>query len=72
MYAALRVLLAREIEEVAQTVGVCSARLRRRQEFQARNEDDILADSLAACLHSLYTGLENIFKSIAEETAEGA
>jgi len=71
MYATLRAVTSREMAELASTVEVCHYRLERRVDFIARQEVDILADSLAACLHSFYTGLESIFESIANEVDGG-
>lgn len=67
MFTTLCAILSREIAELSSTVEVCLNRLERRSEFISRHEEDILADSLAACLHSFYTGLESIFESIATE-----
>lgn len=67
MFTTLCAILSREIAKLSSTVEVCLNRLERRPEFISRHEEDILADSLAACLHSFYTGLESIFESIATE-----
>ena len=67
MFAALCAIIAKELGELASTVEVCRYRLERRVEFITRHEEDILADSIAACLHSFYTGLGSIFESIAHE-----
>lgn len=71
MFATLYARLSREIAELSSTVEVCHYRLARRADFTARHEEDILADSLAARLHSFYTGLENIFENIATEVDGG-
>jgi len=71
MFVPLRAIISQELAELTSTVEVCHLRLERRAEFIARHEEDILADSLAACLHSFYTGLESIFESIANEVDGG-
>lgn len=68
--ASLTILLGREIKELEQTVNLCAARLERRNEFAALGTEDILADSMAACLHSFYTGLESLLETIAQEFDE--
>jgi hypothetical protein len=70
MFSAFRAMLAKELEEIGHTVQICQQRMRKRNEFAANNNEDILADSLAACLHSFYSGLENLFKTIALELDE--
>lgn len=69
-YATLRALISSQIEELAQTATRCSERLARRQEFAATGAEDILADSLASCLHSFYTGLESLLEAVAADLDE--
>ena len=69
-YATLRALILSQIEELAQTATRCGTRLARRQEFAATGAEDILADSLASCLHSFYTGLESLLEAIAADLDE--
>lgn len=69
-FATLQALLHLQIEELDRTVALCLARLERRQEFAQAGTEDILADSLASCLHSFYTGLENLLETIALELDE--
>lgn len=60
MFTTLCAILSREIAKLSSTVEACLNRLERRPEFISRHEEDILAGSLAVCLHSFYTGLERI------------
>lgn len=53
------------------TANLCQERMGMRAEFVSRNEEDISADSLAACLHSFYPGPETLFETIAIEMDEG-
>lgn len=71
MFTSLRALISKELNEIARIVKVCEERLKIKKEFAARKEEDILADSIAACLHSFYTGLESLFETIATELDEG-
>jgi len=68
--ATLLGILRRETEALNRTVALCLARLGKRHEFAQNGHEDILADSLAACLHSFYTGLENLLETIAAELDE--
>ncbi len=70
MYSAFCALLSKEMEDIDRTVNICHHRWSRKDEFSANNSEDILADSLAACYHSYYSGLENLFQSIALEIDE--
>ncbi|MFO7761594.1 MAG: hypothetical protein R6V20_08300 [Desulfobia sp.] len=71
MFQTIRALLAKEMSEIDRTAAICQNRMARVQEFTSRNEEDILADSLAACLHSVYSGIEGLFKTIAVEIDGG-
>ncbi|MEW6218478.1 MAG: hypothetical protein AB1634_02965 [Thermodesulfobacteriota bacterium] len=66
----LQALIQGEIQALEQTVALCSSRLARRQELAASGSEDILADSLAACLHSFYSGLEGLLETVASELDE--
>jgi len=70
-YAPLLALLSSELDEIDRTAKICVDRSRKRAQFAASEAEDILADSLAACLHSFYSGLENLFQAIALELDEG-
>lgn len=72
MFAPLCAILSREMVELSSTVEACINRINRRADFISRHEEDILADSLAACLHYFYTGLESIFETIATEVDGGS
>ena len=63
----LPALISREIIELDQLVEVCMKRYARRAELLGAGAEDILADSLATCLHSFYTGLERLFEIIVRE-----
>lgn len=63
----LPALINREIIELDQLVDVCMKRYARRAELFGAGAEDILADSLATCLHSFYTGLERLFEVIVRE-----
>lgn len=63
----LPTLINREIIELDQLVEVCVKRYARRAELLGAGAEDILADSLATCLHSFYTGLERLFEVIVRE-----
>ena len=60
-------LLRRELIELEQLVTVCLNRYARRAELLGVGAEDILADSLATCLRSFYTGLERLFEVIVRE-----
>lgn len=60
-------LIDRECIELDQLVETFLQRYTRRSEFLRSGSVDILADSLAACLHRYYTGLERIFEVIVRE-----
>ncbi|MGM0682456.1 MAG: hypothetical protein ACQES8_09615, partial [Thermodesulfobacteriota bacterium] len=72
MFQIIRALLAKEMGEIDRTAAICQNRMARLPEFTSRNEEDILADSLAACLHSVYSGIEGLFKTIALEIDGGS
>lgn len=63
----LPALINREIREMDQLVLICLKRYARRTELLGAGAEDILADSLATCLHSFYTGLERLFEVIVRE-----
>lgn len=63
----LPALIQREIIELDRLVETCLGRYARRAEFVKSGSEDILADSLAACLHSFYGGLERIFEAVVRE-----
>jgi len=63
----LPTLINREMIELDQLVEVCVKRYARRAELLGAGAEDILADSLATCLHSFYTGLERLFEVIVRE-----
>jgi hypothetical protein len=63
----LPALIHRECVELDRLVETCLNRFARRAEFVKSGSEDILADSLAACLHSFYGGLERIFEAIVRE-----
>jgi len=65
----LPALINREMIELDQLVAVCLKRFARRIELLGAGAEDILADSLATCLHSFYTGLERLFEVIVRERA---
>jgi hypothetical protein len=60
-------LIRRECIELEQLVGLCLKRYARRGELLGVGAEDILADSLATCLHSFYTGLERLFETIVRD-----
>jgi len=64
-------LIKNEMQEIDNTVRLCLKRKERRNECISLNLEDVLIDSIAACMHSFYTGLEKIFKLIAEEIDGG-
>lgn len=57
----LPALIRRECIELDRLVETCLKRYARRAEFAKLGSEDILADSLAACLHSFYGGVERVF-----------
>lgn len=61
-------LIRRELIGLEQLVAVCVKRHARRSELVGVGAEDILADSLATCLHSFYTGLERLFEAIVRES----
>ncbi|ETR68112.1 MAG: hypothetical protein OMM_10866 [Candidatus Magnetoglobus multicellularis str. Araruama] len=61
------VLIKRELTELEGNVTICLKRRKRWPEFIKIQAEDIIADSIAACLHSAYSGIEKIFKIIAKE-----
>lgn len=68
--ATLRTLLARELAELEKILALCTDRLARRHDFRRAGTEDILADSVASCLHSFYSGIENLLGTIATELDE--
>jgi hypothetical protein len=64
MDALLPALIRRECIELDRLVETCVKRYSRRTEFIKASAEDVLADSLATCLHSFYTGIERIFETI--------
>jgi hypothetical protein len=60
-------MIHRECMELDRLVETCLNRYARRAEFVRSGYEDILADSLAACLHSFYGGLERVFEAIVRE-----
>ena len=60
-------LIRREILELDRLVETCLRRYGRREELIRSGAEDILADSLATCLHSFYTGLERVLEAIVRE-----
>jgi hypothetical protein len=60
-------LIQRELTELERNVTICLKRRKRWSEFIQLQAEDIIADSIAACLHSAYSGIEKIFKIIAKE-----
>ena len=69
--ATLRTLLARELAELQRIVALCADRLTKRQDFRQAGTEDILADSVASCLHFFYSGIENLLGTIATEEHTG-
>lgn len=63
----LPALIQRECMELDRLVATCLDRYARKAEFAKSGSEDILADSLATCLHSFYSGLERIFEAVARE-----
>jgi len=64
-------LIKNEMQNIDNTVRLCLNRKERRNECIALNLEDVLIDSIAACMHSFYTGLEKLFKLITEEIDGG-
>lgn len=60
-------IIRRECIELDRLVETCLNRYKRRGEFLLSGSEDILADSLATCLHSLYTGMEQIFEAVVRD-----
>jgi hypothetical protein len=61
-------LIRRELIELDELVAIYLKRYERRAELIAAGAEDILADSLATCLHRFYTGVERLFEAIVRET----
>lgn len=57
-------LIRRECIEIDKLVETCLKRSRRQDEFLKSGAEDVLSDSLATCLHSFYTGLEQVFEAV--------
>ncbi len=60
-------VIRREAIELERLADTCVKRYARRNEFVAQGTEDILADSLATCLHSFYTGIEHILEIIVRQ-----
>ena len=60
-------IIRRECIELDRLVDTCLNRYGKRDEFARSRTEDILADSLATCLHSFYTGMERIFEIIVRD-----
>jgi len=60
-------LIKREMTELERNISICLKRRKRWSEFIQLQAKDIIADSIGACLHSAYSGIEKIFKIIAKE-----
>jgi len=60
-------VIARECIELERLVQTCLERYARRKEFARSGTEDILADSLATCLHSFYTWVERIMEIIVRQ-----
>lgn len=67
MATLLPALIRRECLELDRLVELCLNRYARRAEFIRTSSEDILADSLAACLHSFYSGIERVFEAIVRD-----
>ncbi len=63
----LPAVIHRECLELDRLVETCLKRYERRSEFARTNSEDILADSLAACLHSFYGSIERVFEAIVRQ-----
>lgn len=63
----LPALIRRECIELDRLVETCLKRYARRAEFGKTGSEDILADSLAACLHSFYGGVERVFEAVVRQ-----
>lgn len=63
----LPAMIHRECIELDRLVGTCLSRYARRKEFARTGSEDILADSLAACLHSFYGGVERLFEAVVRQ-----
>jgi len=67
MATLLPALIHRECIDLDRLVATCLNRHALRLEFARSGSEDILADSLAACLHSFYGGLERMFEAVVRE-----
>lgn len=60
-------IIRRECIELDRLVETCLNRYHKRDEFARSGTEEVLADSLATCLHSFYTGMERIFEIIVRD-----